>query len=313
MIASIVAVVVVAAVLTGMLITHGGGGSAYTPQSFTHVHGTTDLKSAPKAVAAVGPGDGDAVLSLGLQPVAIGASGTALPSWEKTAATGSPAILSGFLDTNAIAGAKPDLIIATGDIDDATYGKLTAIAPTITRPVTSADAAWTWQNQLTWIAKILGRDTQATELLTATRSQADDLKNQNPKFNGKTVQAMAVTDDGVDQVLIPSNTASYLESLGLRYNDALGRLATDTGTTRRLEQINQINQINTDVLVVLRTDKAAGAGGFAGLPQPFNYYRGVMIIVDAPDLIAAFADPGGYLATEYLNSTFVPDAVRQVG
>jgi hypothetical protein len=29
--------------------------------------------------------------------------------------------------------------------------------------------------------------------------------------------------------------------------------------------------------------------------------------------VAAFADPGGYLATECLNSTFVPDAVRQVG
>ena len=124
---------------------------------------------------------------------------------------------------------------------------------------------------------------------------------------------MTVTDDGVNQVLIPSNTASYLEGLGLRYNDSLGRLATYTGDTRPLEQIEQINQIQTDVLVVLRTDKAAGGGGFAGLPQPFNYYKGVMIIVDKPDVIAAFADPGGYLATEYLNANVVPDVARQVG
>jgi serine/threonine protein kinase/ABC-type Fe3+-hydroxamate transport system substrate-binding protein len=311
--AAIVTVLVVAAVLTGVLITHGVGVQAYPPQSFTHVHGTTEVKSLPTAIAAIGPGDGDAVLSLGLQPVAIGASGTTLPSWEKTAATANPAVLSGFLDTNAIATAKPDLIIATGDIDDATYTKLTAIAPTITRPVANADAPWTWQQQLTWVAKILGREDKATALLATVRSQSDDLKNQNPKFNGKTVQAMTVTDDGVNQVLIPSNTASYLESLGLRYNDALGRLATDTGTTRPLEQLTAINQVNTDVLVVIRTDKAAGAGGFAGLPQPFSYYRGLMIIVDAPDVIAALADPGGFLATEYLNSTFVPDVVRQLG
>jgi hypothetical protein len=38
-----------------------------------------------------------------------------------------------------------------------------------------------------------------------------------------------------------------------------------------------------------------------------------MIIVDKPDVIAAFADPGGYLAAEYLNANFVPDVARQVG
>jgi eukaryotic-like serine/threonine-protein kinase len=309
--AAVVALVV--AGLIGLYLNQAGEGRAYTPQSFTHVHGTTEVKQAPTAIAAVGPGDGDAVLALGDQPVAIGASGPQLPSWEQAAVTGNPKILNGFLDTTAIAGAKPDLIVATGDIDNATYDKLAAIAPTITRPTANADAPWTWQAQLTWIGKILGRDDKAAQLLTTIRSQADDLKNQNPKLNGKTVQAMTVTDDGVNQVLMPSNTSSYLEGLGLRYNDALGRLATDTGDTRPLEQLEQINQIATDVLVVLRTDKAAGGGGFAGLPQPFDYYKGVMIIVDKPDVIAAFADPGGYLATEYLNANFVPDVARQAG
>ena len=64
------------------------------------------------------------MLSLGLQPVAIGTTGGTLPSWEKSAITGTPAVLSGLIDTAAMAAAKPDLIIATGDVDDATYDKL---------------------------------------------------------------------------------------------------------------------------------------------------------------------------------------------
>jgi eukaryotic-like serine/threonine-protein kinase len=73
---------------SGYYVAHAVGGSAsadavtpqgvrqqYRTKSFSHAHGTTDVKSAPRAVAALGPGDGDAVLALGVQPVAIGASG----------------------------------------------------------------------------------------------------------------------------------------------------------------------------------------------------------------------------------------------
>ena len=41
-------------------------------------------------------------------------------------------------------------------------------------------------------------------------------------------------------------------------------------------------------------------------------YRGAMVIVDDPDVIAALADPGGYLGTEYLNSAFVDVLARQI-
>jgi serine/threonine protein kinase/ABC-type enterochelin transport system substrate-binding protein len=311
--AAIATVIVIAAVVTGVLLTGAGDGEqAYQPQTFTHVHGSTEVTAAPSAVAAIGPGDGDAVLSLGMQPVAIGDTGSALPSWEQSAVTGKPTLLGGFLDTAAVAAAKPDLIIATGDLDDATYGKLAAIAPTITRPVQDAAAPWTWQNQLTWIGKILGRDAKATELINAARSQADDVKNQNPAFNGKSVEAVTVSDTGIGQILLPSNTAAYLESLGLRYDSDLTRTAADSGDSRPLQNPNLVYGISTDVLVVLRTDKAAGQGGFGGLPAPFSAYKGAMVIADSPDVLAALAEPGGYLATEYLNQNFAPAIARQV-
>jgi serine/threonine-protein kinase len=305
---AVATVVVIAAVVIGVQFT----GSDYQSQTLTHAHGSTQLTAAPTAVAALGPGDGDAVLSLGLQPVAIGSTSGTLPSWEKTAITGSPKVLSGLIDTAAVAAAKPDLIIATGDVDDATYGKLADIAPTITRPVQDASTVWTWQDQLTWVGKIVGRDAKATELISAVNSQAEDVKNQNPSFGGKSVAALTVRDDGIGEILNPSNTATFLKSLGLRYDPNLKRTAADRGDSRPLENPQLIAGLKTQVLLVLRTDKAAGAGGYGGLPGGFSVYVGAIIIADSPDMLAALAEPGGYLATQYLYQNLVPAMARQI-
>jgi eukaryotic-like serine/threonine-protein kinase len=308
---AITAVVVIVAVVSGVLLFGGSNEPAYQSQSFDTVHGTTQITSRPKSVVALGPGDADAVLALGVQPGAIGAPNGVLPSWEQSAVTGSPKVLA-FPDTAAVGALKPDVIIDTGAVDDATYQKLTAIAPTITRPQANATTGWAWQTQLAWVGRILGLDDKAKSLTSTLRSQQDDLKNQNPGFNGKSIEAVSVTDNGVSEVLTPSNTADYLESLGFRYNADLARQPTDTGSTRPMSGLDKIVGIKTDALVVIRTDKAAGQGGFGGLPQEFTAYEGIEIIVDDANVIAALADPGGYLATGYLNTNFAPAIARQV-
>jgi eukaryotic-like serine/threonine-protein kinase len=298
--------VVIAVVAVGAVLLFNGSSrkTAYKAQTFTHVHGTTQVSEAPTAVAAVGPGDADAVLALGVQPVAIDSGNGPLPSWLHDKITGSPATMT-FVDTNAIQAAKPDLIIATGDLDDATYQKLQAIAPTITRP-SDTSQAWNWQAQLRWIARILGRDSDATQLISTLVAQQNDLKNQNGKAVGKTVSVLNVSDSGVTQTLTPSNAADYLTSLGLSYSDKLQRESGDQGVTRPVTDLNKLYLVDTDVLVVVRTDKVAGGGGASGLPSQLASYRGVMVIVDDPDTVAAFAEPGGVLAYQFLDSNFVP-------
>jgi len=304
---AVAAVVTVIVVVTSIMLFGKPGAPAYTAQSFTHAHGSTKISSAPTAVAALGPGDADAVLSLGLQPVAIAGAGTTLPSWLQSKITGNPSVKDtvGFIDTSAIQAAKPDVIIATGDIDDATYQRLAAIAPTVTQPKDTS-RAWNWQTQLKWIGKIVGRDSEADKLISQVASQQTDLKNQNPRAAGKSVQLIHVSDDGVSQTLTPSNAADYLSSLGLNYDVSLRRQPGDSSSSRPMPDQAKLFQVRTEVLVVVRTDKAAGNGGAAGLPYQLAAYRGSMIIVDDPNTVAAFADPGGYLATEYLDANFVP-------
>ena len=117
------AVLVAAAVTVGVVLWGGDSAPGYQPQTLTHANGTTEVKTEPRAVAAVGPGDAQAVLSLGVQPVVAVAPSGVLPSWEQQLITGDVRVLPS-LDTGAVAAAKPDVIIDTGGVDGATYNKL---------------------------------------------------------------------------------------------------------------------------------------------------------------------------------------------
>src|SRR5439155_17174992 len=117
-------------------------------------------------------------------------------------------------------------------------------------------------------------------------------------IGSKTASVLNVSDSGVAQTLTPSNAADFLTSLGLSYSNQLQRQPSDTGVTRPVTDLNKLYLIDTDVLVVVRTDKTAGGGGAAGLPTELSAYRGVMVVVDDPDTVAAFAEPGGPLATQ---------------
>jgi eukaryotic-like serine/threonine-protein kinase len=302
---AIAATVLLVAAIAGFLLTRGPGSAPYEAQTFTHRYGETELVAAPAAVAAVGAGDADAVLSLGVQPVVAFAANAQLPSWERDKVEGSTEVL-GFIDTAAVAAAKPDVIIATTGVDQNTYQRLSAIAPTITQPEAADSQQWTWQEQLKWVGRILGRETQAEQLVSQVDDQRNDLRSQNSQLVGKSVEALAFSDDGVAQILKPSNTADYLESLGMRYNGDLLRGPDDITTTRSVTDTRRLYSIRSDVLIVIRTDSAAGGGGFDGLPSEVKAFTGDLIIVDDTNTVAALSQPGGYLATQYLDSTLVP-------
>ena len=309
--AAIAAVVLVAGATIAAMTVGRGAKPAYQPQTFVHAHGTTLISSEPHVVAALGPGDGDAVLSLGVQPVALTAPGGQLPSWEQQLVTANPKVLSS-VDISAVGALKPDVIIATGNIDDATYNSLTGIAPTVTRPSDKTGPAWTWQDQLTWIGRILGRDAKAKDLIATANKQQSDIRDQHPAFNGKSIASVNVSDDGVTATLQESPLTDYLQGLGFRYNDDLRRTGSDSGNTRPVAAATDFYQIEkADVLLVVRTDKAAGGGGYNGLPAELTIYRGAMVIADDPNIIAAL-NTAAYGATEYLNADFVGALAQQV-
>lgn len=301
-------VVLVAAVGTGALLWSDDPAPTYTPQTLVHQHGGTDIAAEPRAVAAIGPGDGDAVLSLGVQPVAVVVPDGVLPSWEQHLVTNNN--LRVLPDANAaeIAAAKPDLIIDTADIDRAAYNALAVITKTITRPQNAGE--WTWQTQLEWIGRILGRDEDAKKLLDTAASEQADIRARYPAFDSKSIEVVMVADSGITVALPDSDAARYLTGLGFRYPAEPGP-STGDGDVRPVADPEELNATPTDVRVVLRTDQGAGGGSYNGLPRAFSSYQGTTVVVDDPAVIGALNAPG-YAATKYLNTTLVKALGGQV-
>ncbi|TXI51954.1 serine/threonine-protein kinase [Mycolicibacterium mageritense] len=278
----------------------------YGTQTFDTTHGSITLTSAPSTVAVVGPGDADAAVALGVQPAVVVAAGGRLPGWLHATDSGGTNVV-GYLDTAAVASAHPDVIIASGPVDDATYTKLTAIAPTITQPKALSDKEWTWTEQLKWVGRVLGKQSSADELIALADSRQADLRNANTEaFKNKSVTAITLTDFGIGQVLTPSNTADYFTALGFVYDQDLKRGPYDTSGVRPLANTEKLYLIESDVLVVVRSDKSAGGGGFSGLPKQLAAYHGTIVVADDPDVVAALDDPGGFLATQFLNEHLAP-------
>lgn len=283
--------------------------AAYTTQNLAHQHGETTLTAQPNAIVTAGPGDGDAVLSLGVQPVAVVAPPAGLPSWEKDLITGDTRVLP-TADPAEIAAAKPDLIIDTGDVDAATYRALAEVATTITR-APNADE-WSWQTQLQWVGRILGRTEQAQTLIDDAADAQAKLRTEHPAFDGKSIEVVFVTDDEIRAATPKSPAAQYLQGLGFRYLDKPTiTAAADGSDAAAVADPEQLNVTPTDVRIVARSDTGAGGGSYNGLPEPFTKYRGATIIVDDPAVIDALQVPG-YAATTYLNTALVNALSRQI-
>ncbi|ORA51097.1 serine/threonine protein kinase [Mycolicibacterium celeriflavum] len=305
---AVAAVVVLAAAIgVGTLVSRDDSAPSYTAQTLVHQHGETQLTAQPGAVAAVGPGDADAVLSLGVQPVAMVVPGGTLPSWLKQMVNDNVRTLA-EADAAVIAAAEPDLIIDTGEMDDAAYKALAAVAPTVTRPQNTTE--WTWQTHLEWIGRMLGRSDEAKKLLDEAAAQQAELRSQHPAFDAKSVEVVTVADEGVTVATADSPAGRYLRGLGFRYPAEFDP-ASAGAAFRPVANPEELNTTPTDVRVVVRTDKGAGGGSYNGLPQAFSSYRGTTVIVDDPDVIAALNTPG-YAATKFLDTTLVDALARQV-
>ncbi|MDA2893365.1 serine/threonine-protein kinase [Mycolicibacterium sp. BiH015] len=307
--ATVAAVVVVASGVTaGVVFSGGEPAPGFAPQTFSHSRGVTEITTEPHAVAALGPGDAQAILVLGVQPVAVVAKDGVLPSYEQRLLTGDARIMAD-LDTGVLTAARPDLIIDTAPVNVATYNTLALIAPTVTRP--QGTPAWTWQEQLQWIARMLGRTDTAEQLLDRSAREQAAIREQHPAFDGRTVEVVHVSDARITVALADSPAAQYLSGLGFGYRDSFSRGDGEVGDVRTVPDAATLNVGASDVRIVLRTDARSGGGSYNGLPEPFSDYRGATIIVDDPTVIAAL-EGGGYAATEFLNGSLVDALSRQV-
>lgn len=200
------------------------------PATVEHKYGTTTLERAPKRVVVVGIREQDALLALGVAPVATtewyGEDPGALEPWAKDKLAGAPlpTVLptSDGIDIERVAAQRPDLIVG---IDTAMtskeYEQLSHLAPTIAPPAGTVDYGASWQQDLQMLGDALGKRADADRLQAQVEGQIRQVATDHPQWRGKEA-INATLSDGAVYVYGPKTANTQLfAQLGFAFPPAL--------------------------------------------------------------------------------------------
>ena len=208
----------------------GGGG----PLTITHAFGETTIPEPPKRVVSAGYTGQDDLLALGIVPVAVtnwfGDQPFGVWPWaQPKLGNAKPVVLNldNGIQVRQIAGLKPDLIVATdAGLDQDTYQKLAAIAPTLAQ--SDGDAFFEpWKDQAKAIGQAVYQSGQITSLINGVDKGFTAVADQHPQFKNKRVVLLQgkLHDDNV--VAMTGWRTEFLTQMGLTIPESIAPLAVD--------------------------------------------------------------------------------------
>ncbi|OZM76620.1 iron-siderophore ABC transporter substrate-binding protein [Pseudonocardia sp. MH-G8] len=239
----------VAALLTAavLLTACGGGGSTEGaappaegggafPVTVEHSYGSTEVPRAPQRVVSLGYTDQDAILALGVVPVAIreftGNRPSATWPWASDRLQGQqPQVLAGeSISPEAVAALQPDLIVAvSAGLSREEYDLFSRIAPTISQPPGADPYQTAWQDTTRMVGTALGRSGEADRLVADLEGRFAAVSAQYPQFAGRTaaIAAASSTNAGFFVWTSEDNRGRFLTSLGFTVPETFDQLAGD--------------------------------------------------------------------------------------
>lgn len=199
------------------------------PLTLSHALGETVLEEEPERVAAIGWGNLDVPLALGIAPVGVSkttygaADENGLFYWTneafKALGVENPNVFDDTdgLDFEAINNAQPDVILAVySGISQEEYEQLSEIAPTV--PYTKEAWATTWQDMTMDNGRALGKEEEAKALVESVEALIQEKAAAYPQIQGLTAAYcyFDTSNLGFFYVYMPKDPrASYLLDLGL--------------------------------------------------------------------------------------------------
>jgi iron complex transport system substrate-binding protein len=194
-----------------------------------HVFGETKIPAPPKRVVSAGFTEQDDLLAVGVVPIAVtdwfGGEPFAVWPWAQPRLGGAQPAVLGLTDgiqVDQIAALKPDLIVATNaGLDQDTYTKLSAIAPTIAQ--SGQDAFFEpWKDQATTIGQAVFKHDDMQKLIAGIDERFTTAGTNNPQIAGKKVLLLQGTlgSDG-PQIMTPGWRTDFLTQMGLAVADSV--------------------------------------------------------------------------------------------
>ncbi|WP_439593180.1 ABC transporter substrate-binding protein [Microbacterium sp.] len=242
--------------------TAGGdtGASAGFPVTFEHIYGETTIETKPERIATWGWGATDAVLALGIVPVAIasmdyGGGDNRITPWVEEAIADlggeEPVILDNAtyeLKVEELLAADADVLIAPySGLTQEEYDQVTDAGIAVVAP---EEALWStpWRDVITETGKAIGLESEAEQLVADLDQQVADAAAENPDFAGTTI---AFADDDVDTfyLYLPADPrVEILEDLGFVTAPSVTALDTGESTFYTTVSSENLDQIDAEVI-----------------------------------------------------------------
>lgn len=272
--------------------------------------GEVTVPAEPKRVVALGWSDAEAALALGVQPVAasdwLEFGGNGVGPWAAGRYDDPPTILgTQELDYERIFELDPDVILNTrSDNSREKHDELSEIAPTVAAPEGVVSYGTTWRQQMELVSTALGKKSEGDRLIAEVEDKLAAARSDHPEFDGRTVAVGAYFSDQYGAYVRGDSRADLMESLGFTVKPEIQELATGSFYVELSRE--QVELLDADLTVVfpiggdataLREDRV--------LNQLPSAKAGHLVILDDPDLIAAFSS-GSTLGTAHAIDNAVP-------
>ena len=292
----------VVVLLVAVTLIWAGGCAATSPSSevdgqtrtVATAFGDIEVPAQPKKVVALGWGDAETALALGVQPVgasdwlAFGDEGVG--PWSKGLYDNPPEII-GTLEPELekIAGLQPDLILDTkssGDSDR--YAALSKIAPTVGIPKGGEMYNTSWRAQVELVAAALGRPDEGERLISETTKALSDAAAAYPQLAGKTAVVGARTSKGFGVYVERDSRTQFLQALGLESPSAVKALPPENFSVSLSRE--DLSLLDADLTIItaigVDNDEITGDPVLRRLPSVRN---GHLVTFDDPTVRLAFA------------------------
>jgi iron complex transport system substrate-binding protein len=230
----------------------GGAGSV----TITHLFGQTVIKEPPKRVVSAGYTEQDDLLAVGVVPIAVtnwfGDQPFAVWPWaQPKLGAAQPMVLSldNGIPIDQIAGLKPDLIVAlNAGVDEDTYKKLSAIAPTVAQ--SGGDAFFEpWKDQANAVGQAVFQGDQMKSLIQAVDQKFAAVAQKNPLWKGKKALLMeGAFYQGTVVATLAGWRTDFLNQMGLVIADSIKPFGGDHRAVIPRDQIKPVLD-SADVLI----------------------------------------------------------------
>jgi len=239
--------------------------AAAFPVTIAHKYGSTTIEKLPQRIVLVGLTEQDALLALGVVPVATrewygGHPGAIFPwAQDKLGNAPVPVVLStSELNFEQIATLKPDVIVGLyAGLTQEEYDTLSKIAPTVAQPAEYVDYGIPWQELTKTIGLIVGKKAEAEKLVADVEAKFAEARTEHPEFQNAT--GVVASAWGYPDTYYAYNSQDargrFITSLGFKTIAEVDKLAgTEYGASISRERLNLVD---VDALVWIDLDRAS--------------------------------------------------------